>query len=448
MRHLAYIIACFVLLINIQLVNAQGDVKIGTQVWTSKNLDVSTFRNGDPIPQAMNMNDWRKASQNKKAAWCYYDFDSKKGQKYGKLYNWYAVSDKRGLAPEGYHVPSEQEWNQLLNYESIGGENTAGRILKSKTGWTVKTKNKTENNGGGIDKVGFNALPGGGIVSTNTGTEFIFEGYGFIGIWWSTTLDSEYSLEDSLIFTKHMYNHNEVQSFSHPKYDGFSVICIKDSDLYIPTLKSKNTDLNVIANGESTPTVKIGNQVWMAKNLDVTTFRNGDIILEVKNAQELNEASEKNTPAWCYYEFNESNGKKYGKLYNRPAVSDPRGLAPEGYHIPKNIEWDELTVFLGDPGGSKVAGKKMKSISGWANNTNGNNISRFNGLPGGKCQGRHSNFTGVTEDSYWQAGYWWGSHEDREGKGLWCRQLDKGNSLMVSYYINYEEWLSVRCIKD
>ena len=90
----------------------------------------------------------------------------------------------------------------------------------------------------------------------------------------------------------------------------------------------------------------------------------------------------------------------------------------------------------------------MKSISGWANNTNGNNISRFNGLPGGKCQGRHSNFTGVTEDSYWQAGYWWGSHEDIEGKGLWCRQLHSGNSLRVSYYIDYEEWLSVRCLRD
>jgi len=217
---------------------SQSEVKIGNQIWMSKNLDVSTFRNGETITQAMNMNDWRKASQNKKAAWCYYDFDSKNGQKYGKLYNWYAVSDERGLAPEGYHVPSDQEWNQLLNYESIGGQNTAGRFLKSKTGWTVKTKNKKENNGGGIDKYGFNALPGGGIVSTNTGSEFIFEGYGFIGIWWSTTLDSASYTGDSLIFTKHMYNHNEVQSFSHSKYDGFSVICIKDSDLYIPTLQS------------------------------------------------------------------------------------------------------------------------------------------------------------------------------------------------------------------
>ena len=203
-----------------------------------------------------------------------------------------------------------------------------------------------------------------------------------------------------------------------------------------------------VTNALSQSEVKIGNQVWMSKNLDVSTFRNGDVIPEVKNAQELQEASDNNSPAWCYYEFNESNGKKYGKLYNGPAVSDPRGLAPQGYRIPKYIDWSELEVFLGDPGGSKYAGKKMKSTSGWANNTNGDNSSGFNGLPGGKCENRYSNFSGVTEDSNWQAGYWWGSPEDREDKGYWCRVLHNGNSLSIGYYINYGSWLSVRCIKD
>ena len=417
---------------------SQSEVKIGKQIWMTKNLDVSIFRNGETITQAMNMNDWRKASQNKKAAWCYYDFDSKKGQKYGKLYNWYAVSDKRGLAPEGYHVPSEQEWNQLLNYESIGGENTAGRILKSKTGWTVKTKNKTENNGGGIDKVGFNALPGGGIVSTNTGTEFIFEGYGFIGIWWSTTFDSEYSLEDSLIFTKHMYNHNEVQSFSHPKYDGFSVICIKDSDLYIPTLKSKNTDLNSSAFSQSE--VKIGKQIWMTKNLDVSIFRNGGTIRHASTKEDWQDAASKGEGAWCYYNYDPKNGEKYGKLYNWYAVKNSRGLAPKGYHIPNDAEWTILTDFLG---GESVAGKKMRSTSFWAiTDTIGVNSSGFNGLMGGNCEDGRS-FDFITE-----SGSFWSSSGDGNGLFAFCRGLANNDDAVFRGGRLKYSGLSVRCIKD
>ena len=417
---------------------SQSEVKIGKQIWMTKNLDVSIFRNGETITQAMNMNDWSKASQNKKAAWCYYDFDSKKGQKYGKLYNWYAVSDKRGLAPEGYHVPSEQEWNQLLNYESIGGENTAGRILKSKTGWTVKTKNKTENNGGGIDKVGFNALPGGGIVSTNTGTEFIFEGYGFIGIWWSTTFDSEYSLEDSLIFTKHMYNHNEVQSFSHPKYDGFSVICIKDSDLYIPTLKSKNTDLNSSAFSQSE--VKIGKQIWMTKNLDVSIFRNGGTIRHASTKEDWQDAASKGEGAWCYYNYDPKNGETYGKLYNWYAVKNSRGLAPKGYHIPSDAEWTILTDFLG---GESVAGKKMRSTSFWAiTDTIGVNSSGFNGLMGGNCEDGRS-FDFITE-----SGSFWSSSGDGNGLFAFCRGLANNDDAVFRGGRLKYSGLSVRCIKD
>jgi uncharacterized protein (TIGR02145 family) len=103
-------------------------VTIGTQVWTTKNLDVSTFRNGDVIPQASTDEAWEAAGGNKQPAWCYYDNDSANGTKYGKLYNWYAVNDPRGLAPEGYHIPTDEEWTVLIDY--LGGRGIAGKKMK------------------------------------------------------------------------------------------------------------------------------------------------------------------------------------------------------------------------------------------------------------------------------------------------------------------------------
>lgn len=92
-------------------------VVIGNQEWTTKNLDVSKYRNGDLIPEVKDYYQWLSLTS---GAWCYYNNDSNNGVLYGKLYNWYAVNDPRGLAPEGYHIPSEKEWIALRNYLNIG----------------------------------------------------------------------------------------------------------------------------------------------------------------------------------------------------------------------------------------------------------------------------------------------------------------------------------------
>lgn len=130
-------------------------VIIGTQTWTTQNLDVSKFRNGDIIPEAKSGAEWVKYSEQRIPAWRYYDDES--GAKYGKLYNWFAAADPRGLAPEGWHIPSEAEWAQLINY--LGGERYAGSIMKTREGW--ETNNGTNENG-------FSALPGG----------YVFNGWG------------------------------------------------------------------------------------------------------------------------------------------------------------------------------------------------------------------------------------------------------------------------------
>jgi uncharacterized protein (TIGR02145 family) len=118
--------------------------------------------------------------------------------------------------------------------------------------------------------------------------------------------------------------------------------------------------------GKTYNTVQIGNQIWMSENLNVSTFRNGDVIPEVKSKDEWELKGFNKQPAWCYYNNDPANGLKYGKLYNWYAVSDPRGLAPDGYHIPSDEEWTVLTNFLG-----KSGGEKMKSKSGWNSYTTG-----------------------------------------------------------------------------
>ena len=148
--------------------------------------------------------------------------------------------------------------------------------------------------------------------------------------------------------------------------------------------------------------VKIGKQIWMTENLNVDRFRNGDLIPEARTNEEWVKAGKVGKPAWCYYNNDPENGKKYGKLYNWYAVNDPRGLAPKDYHIPSDAEWALLTGYLG---GENVAGGKMKTTSGWSESGNGNNSSGFSGLPGGL---RH--LDGMF-DYICEYGIWWSSTE-------------------------------------
>ena len=186
-----------------------NEVTIGTQVWMTKNLDVSTFRNGDPIPQAKTKEEWEKAGDNKLPAWCYYENDPANGAKYGKLYNWYAVSDSRGLAPVGYHIPSDAEWTILSDY--LGGAEKAGAKMKSKQGWAE--------DGNGTNRSGFSGLPGG-----YRGSYEAFYGVGEFGYWWSST---EY--DSDVAWGRYLnYDVGNVGRNDSYKARGFSVRCLRD----------------------------------------------------------------------------------------------------------------------------------------------------------------------------------------------------------------------------
>ena len=172
--------------------------------------------------------------------------------------------------------------------------------------------------------------------------------------------------------------------------------------------------------------------------MDVATFRNGEIIPEAKTDEEWSAAGINEQPAWCYYENDPKNGTKYGNLYNWYAVNDSRGLAPTGYHIPTDEEWTLLSTFLG---GEDVAGKKMKSTSGWNDDGNGTNSSGFSGLPGG-YRSSYGNFSSVGS-----SGYWWSASELYVA-GAWSRGLYYDDSSLSRGNSNEGLGFSVRCVRD
>ena len=198
------------------LKDVEGNVytlaKLGPQTWTAGNLRVTHFRNGDVIPEAKTDEEWAAAASEGKPAWCYYENDTANLRKYGLLYNWYAINDPRGLAPEGWHIPVNRDWSTMV--KNLLGLDVAATKLKSTEGWKRSS---------GTDKIGFRALPGG-----SRGTDGKFMNIGVIGQWWSNSVPVSVKPSDK-IFTFWLSDHiATVRYYEVDKGSGFSVRCIKD----------------------------------------------------------------------------------------------------------------------------------------------------------------------------------------------------------------------------
>jgi uncharacterized protein (TIGR02145 family) len=189
--------------------NTYKTVIIGTQEWITENLNVEHYGNGDIIPQVQDKVEWSKL---KTGAWCYYHNDSKIGENYGKLYNWYAINDNRGLAPEGWHIPSDGEWTILIDY--LGGEGVAGGKLKATILWESPNK-------GATNESGFTAFPGG-----FRGGKGYFNYIGELGYFWSSSESSNHDAWYRLMF----YDDSDVDRsyYNGIKGHGFSVRCVRD----------------------------------------------------------------------------------------------------------------------------------------------------------------------------------------------------------------------------
>jgi uncharacterized protein (TIGR02145 family) len=188
-------------------------VTICNQIWQSRNLDVTTYRDGTPIPEVTNFNTWKNLTT---GAWCYYGGTS--GNNYGKLYNWYAImgihdndpnTPNKILAPKGWHISTENEWITLQN-SCLGGTNVAGGHLKATTTGTTYW---TSPNTGATNSSGFNAFPGGERSNID------FDAKGLYAIFWT------YGDPKTILLS---HKSSSLGIASAAKYYGNSVRCVKD----------------------------------------------------------------------------------------------------------------------------------------------------------------------------------------------------------------------------
>jgi uncharacterized protein (TIGR02145 family) len=195
------------------------NIAIGTQTWSSSNLDVATYRDGTPIPQVTDPAAWANLTT---GAWCYYNNDTANGLIYGKLYNWHAVVGKHDndpntpnkiLAPTGWHLPTNLEWSTLTSY--LGGDGVAGGKMKS-TGTSLWASP----NAGATNSSGFTGLPGG--MRNSNGS---FGNLNFDGTWWSST-----EMNSTVGYNCDMfYSGIDTYSFGQNKISGLSIRCVKDA---------------------------------------------------------------------------------------------------------------------------------------------------------------------------------------------------------------------------
>jgi len=195
-------------------------VRIGSQVWMAENLDAGHYRNGDPIPLVEHPRMWGRGE---KGACCFQGNDPGNGSFFGRLYNWFAVNDPRGLAPEGWHVPEDSEWQELemylgmrrsdLNRTGWRGDNAGGKLKEQ------GTRRWKEPNTGATNEAGFNAVPGG--YRDVDGSFYVL---GTCCYWWSATeYTDHFAWYRSLYYTS--YRIHRTNSYVG---DGFSVRCIRD----------------------------------------------------------------------------------------------------------------------------------------------------------------------------------------------------------------------------
>ena len=187
--------------------------------------------------------------------------------------------------------------------------------------------------------------------------------------------------------------------------------------------------------GNSFNSVQIGDQLWMVENLNVISFLNGDPIQQAMSEEEWEDAGDEYMPAWCYYAYDDGNGKKYARLYNWYAVTDPRGLAPEGWHVPSDDDWQRLSEYLG-----RDAGAKIKLAEGWKSNDNASNETDLNILPGGYC-----NESGVFR-ALGEVACFWSSTESGE-KFAYYRFLRHDSDDLFKLDYGKGDGFSCRCIK-
>jgi len=353
-------------------------VKIDKQVWMAENLNYEARYS---------------VCYNDSAAYC---------DKYGRLYNWDATET---ACPSGWHLPNNEEWDVLI--AAVGGSHIAGKFLKSTSVWN----DYKGESGNGEDKYGFSALPGG------YGSMGYFLDVGDLGSWWSVSkYDSDLALTrgmgsrfGAIVYGKED-NMDELRKLR-------SIRCLQDTltstkempnepiEPKCPNAQQQKGLLTDTRDCKTYKTVKIGEQVWMAKNL---------------NYAAKNSRCPRDSVAYC---------DKYGRFYRWETAMK---ACPSGWHLPSEAEWEALAEAVG---GKETAGKYLKATSGWNNDkgesSNGTDVYGFAALP---TYGRDYGVWWTTEERLRYFSYYWGVFYNSEGMG--------GGSEVKNSLLN------VRCLQD
>jgi uncharacterized protein (TIGR02145 family) len=387
-------------------------VKIGKQVWMAENLNY-----------------------NAKDSKCY---DNKEAncKKYGRLYK---SENSKSVCPAGWHLPTKKEWREL--YVAAGGWETAEKFLKSKSGWTDDREDfgsSKKISGNGEDKFGFAALPGGtygyfsesgdppsfGLVGT-CGIFFISDEYEHYHKIWnvgagvsammmkdlSPSLFSARCIQDDAEWVKVMAEADAKEAEAEAKEKEKARVEAEAKAKEELNIKNNSGTFIDARDKKTYKTVKIGNQTWMAENLNY----------DAKGSK-------------CY-DNKPENCKKYGRLYNWETAMKS---CPVGWHLPSADEWDVLDNFVDY---MKTKSKHLKARKGWNGNGNGLDTYGFAALPGGYVSG--GPFSSVGDD-----GNWWSS-TDYDGRGdAYSRGMGYLNEVVGWDYFVKSLLFSVRCLQD
>ncbi|MBO4712518.1 MAG: fibrobacter succinogenes major paralogous domain-containing protein [Fibrobacter sp.] len=401
-------------------------VKIGDQVWMAENLNFETENSwcGVDCSFVGRLYTWAAAIDSVKLA-----TDADNPQDCGYLKTCALPAKVQGVCPPGWHLPDTTEWKTL--FTAVGGEYTAGRMLKSQTGWEYYDGTS----GNGMDAYGFSACPAGYMYRTG-----YFYDVGHFAHFWSTfENDGDYAYRMVLY-----YGDEYAGLGDNYKNYALSVRCLQD-DASGQTAQSSSSEISESAgtmtdsrDGQTYKTVTIGTQTWMAENLNYKT-----------------------DSSFCY-ENVETNCTKYGRLYTWVAAMDSagtwttngkgcgynktcspiypvRGVCPEGWHLPTYTEWYTLIMAVGGD-----AGTKLKSTSGWIDydkdeSGNGTDSFGFSARPAGQYDGDYNDEGRIA--------HFWSSME--------CDDSYYAHYMLVSTYRYAELYSSlryygssVRCLKD
>ena len=472
-------------------------VQIGSRVWMAENLNYETANSycyndsAEYCEKYGRLYTWA-AAMDSAGTWS----ANGKGCGYNKTCS--PTYPVRGVCPDGWHLPAQTEWNSL--FSAVGGQSNAGKKLKFTSGWNE--------NGNGKDAFSFSALPAGARYRNGD-----YHSEGDLAYFWSSTESAslQNAALDANYMNLGYYYDDAHLNIGY-KYLGYSVRCVKDSDdgssssvknesSSSVTLSSSSSDINIIEESSSSAdssnssssdsekssssvgeagwswdvpkesrfnpdiiygtmtdsrdkkvykTVKIGDQVWMAENLNYADSIKTPSLLE---------------RSWCYDNV-AANCDVAGRLYTWAAAIDsvklatdadnPQdcgfrktctlpdtvyGICPPGWHLPTQTEWETL---LTEVGGLSTASKILKSQTGWYENGNGTDGVGFSALPaGGWDVGNSEFFAGGRLANFWSAS---GDYTSNFSAYHMDLSYEDDHANLTGYYKKYG--FSVRCLKD